>query len=79
MKKHTIYECSIDNRVANCSCGEPKCIIGLSFDSDPEVARLIDKYGNEHCMYLDVENIDIMIDHLRSARRIIVKNNKKKK
>lgn len=64
MKSHIIYEDNIDLRHVKCSCGKPECKIGVSFDSEPDVMRLHDKFGNEHSMRLDKKNVKQIIARL---------------
>lgn len=56
LKEHTIYESNIDCRTIICACGEPNCKIGLSFDSEPSIVMLTDKFGNDHAMHLNKKN-----------------------
>lgn len=65
-KTHVVFESFIDNRTIVCGCGNKECKIGLSFDSEPDIMRLTDKYGNEHGMHLNRENIKELIKHLKS-------------
>ena len=69
LKSHIIYEDHIDLRTIKCSCDSPDCKIGISFDSDPEIMRLTDKYGNEHTMYLNKKNAKQLIEYLKSYVR----------
>lgn len=69
LKSHTIYECIIDCRTIKCSCGKDNCRIGVSFDSDKNMMRLQDKYGNEHTMHLNKKNAKQLIESLKSYIR----------
>lgn len=65
LKPHIVYEDDIDCRHVKCSCGESGCRIGVSFDSEPDVMRLTDKFGNQHCMHLDKKTARLLIRHLK--------------
>lgn len=69
LKSHIIYEDIVDCRSIKCSCGNPDCRIGVSFDSDPNIMRLQDKYGNEHMMHLSKENAKQLIQALKGYAR----------
>lgn len=63
---------SLDNREIKCSCGEPKCRIGLNFDHGSEPSQqymlLTDKNGNEYNMHLNPENTKELIAYLKSLK-----------
>lgn len=64
-KTYTIYQGHVNLRQIKCSCNDPKCQIGISFDSNPDVLRFHDKYCNEHSMELSRENIKYLIQELK--------------
>lgn len=66
MKPHIIYEDNIDCRTIKCSCGKTNCKIGISFDTEPDIMWLTDKFGNEHSMYLGKENVKQLIQSLKA-------------
>ncbi len=61
---HTIYESDIDNRDVLCGCNDEHCKIGISFDSEPDIMRLTDKFGNEHAMRLNKQIAKQLIERL---------------
>lgn len=55
----------VDIRHIKCGCNDPACRIGLSFDTNPAIMRLHDKYGNEHGFQLTKNTINEIIDYLQ--------------
>lgn len=52
-----------------CTCGNPNCLICLSFDTASGTVMLRGKDGNESLMYLDIKTINGIIQHLEEMRR----------
>lgn len=67
----------IDLRNIKCSCGEPNCRIGMSFDTEPNIIRFQDKYGQECVMHVNKETAKEIIDYLISFK-FLMKNGKRK-
>lgn len=53
----------INPRTINCSCDNPECEIGISFDES--IMRFHDKYCIEHNIELDKKNIEKIINGLK--------------
>lgn len=77
LKSHIVYEDNMDMRTIKCSCGDPDCKIGISFDDHPSIMRLTDKYGNEHAMHLDNKNVKKLISDLKSYIKPTSKKSKR--
>ena len=71
LKPHIVYEDHLDMRSIKCACGKENCKIGLSFDSDPDIMRLTDKFGNEHAMHLNKINVTQLIKDLKLILKTI--------
>ena len=53
-----------------CGCGHDKdCVIGIRFDEEPTILIFQDKNGEDNIMYLDKENVNELINNLKSIRR----------
>ncbi len=58
----------IDIRSVKCACNNDECIMGVSFDSNPDVMRFHDKNGKEHTIFLDKKAAREMIIYLKQIK-----------